>query len=444
MKYNDIILRTQRNDTDSAISPGTRLLIRGGFMEQIASGIWITTPVGLMVRRNVENLVRKGMQTTGAIELELPILQPKTLWDETDRWQKYLKENIAFHLTDRKDNEFMLAPTAEEVITRFAANNLPTYRDLPKIFWQMTPKFRDELRPRQGIIRGREFIMKDAYSFNIDESSMAHSFDLMEKAYQQIFTQCGFDFVQVTADSGTIGGSGSAEFMAISDTGEDVLWCCQNCDYKGNQETFHNLVENATPECPKCKNTNLEEKRGIELGHIFQLQQTYSKLMNAGFMNSDGIKSFYWMGCYGIGISRIAQAIVEQSNDEQGIIWPLSLAPFTGVVIPVNTDKHLDTAINIYTQLQQAGINVLLDDRPKHIGEKLTDAELLGWPFQILIGKNWDQDKKLEVRQRWKKNYDREMFTQKDENSTPLATLTLTELQNYLVKCINNPNNQLC
>ncbi len=547
MRYSRISPKTRRNDPKDAPSPGSRLLVRGGFVEQIAGGIWITATLGLLARRRVEAIVREEMERAGAIEVEMPILHPAELWEETGRWKKYLSAGIAFHLKDRKGAEFILAPTAEEPMTGFARSGLTTYRDIPMTWWQMSPKFRDELRPRQGLIRGREFVMKDAYSFDADEEGMRRSYRIMEEAYHRVFQRCGFEYVEVEADSGAIGGSGSAEFMAVTEFGEDTLLVCPRCHYGGNQEKaaacFHYLdeepkgltrlptpdvktveqlerfaglkaaqmvktivltadgkpvivsmrgdleiseiklanllgareVQTADPAtveavthapvgfagpihlygststpyyfdtsvrgmrnflcganekdihflnvnpgrdfpeiaayhdlskavsgltCGKCRQGTFEEKRGIELGHIFQLQQTYSAKMNATFAAADGSRVPFWMGCYGIGVSRIVQAAVEQHNDERGILWPWVLAPFQIVVIPVMAEKHLEVARKIYDELRQQGFRVLLDDRDARIGEKLTDAELLGWPIQVLIGRSFEKNQKLEVRVR--------------------------------------------
>jgi len=578
VRYSQIAPKTRRNDPRDAPSPGTRLLVRGGFVEQVAGGIWITATLGLLARRQAEGIVREEMNRAGAVEVEMPILHPAELWEETGRWSKYLSAGIAFHLVDRKGGRFILAPTAEEPMTSFARNNLTTYRDLPVTWWQMSPKFRDELRPRQGLIRGREFVMKDAYSFDADEEGMRRSYRAMEEAYRRVFLRCGFDFVEVEADSGAIGGSGSTEFMAVTEYGEDTLLVCPNCHYGGNQEkaaayfeypemdlkelvrldtpnirTVEELegfvdmranqmvktivlvaddkpvivsmrgdleisevklanllgvssVETAQPHiveevtkapvgfagpinlfgtttvpyyfdtsvrgmrnflcganekdvhfininagrdfpeitrfhdlskavagstCFNCKKEAFEEKRGIELGHIFQLQQSYSKAMDATFTAADSTKIPFWMGCYGIGVSRIVQAAVEQHNDERGIIWPWTLAPFQVVIIPVNATKHKEVSQHFYDQFQAEGIRVLLDDRNARIGEKLTDAELLGWPLQVLIGRSWESEQKLEVRQRDTRTIDSSVF--KMENGfPPTANMTIEQLLAHL------------
>ncbi|MDP1706247.1 MAG: proline--tRNA ligase [bacterium] len=565
MKYSKIFPKTMRNDPKDAPSAGTRLLLRGGFIRQVGAGLWMMTPLGLMVQRLIENIVREEMNRAGATEIELPILQPREFWEKTGRWEKYKKQGLSFVIKDRKNSDYIMAPTAEEVITDFAAENLQSWRDLPANYWQIRTKFRDELRPRQGLIRGREFLMKDAYSFDADEEGMKESFEKMNEAYGRIFKRCDFDFIKVEADSGTIGGSGSAEFMALSETGEDTLLYCSKCGYGGNQEKalagfeyldeeFSDLkkvktpgiktvkqLENAlglpatkiiktlvfladgkpvivslrgdlevnevalanavgaekievAPEvivkkitgapvgfagpvelfkktetpyfldyslaglknfacganeggfhyvntnigrdfpdsknsfwhlskaiggmlCGNCRQDKFEEKRGIELGHIFQLQQVYSKPMGAGFLDEKGQKKNFWMGCYGIGISRMVQAIVEQKNDEIGIIWPAALAPFQVVVIPAK-ETDFSEAEKIYEELRSHGYRVLFDDRDERIGVKFTDAELLGWPFQIVVGRDWEKDKKLEVRDR--------------ENKNAASPMTVGELESFL------------
>lgn len=591
MKYSQISPKTRRNDPKDAPSPGSRLLVRGGFVEQLSSGLWIMATLGLLVRREVEKIVREEMTNAGAMEVEMPILHTKELWQETGRWDKYLEAGIAFHLKDRKNAEFILAPTAEEPMTSFARNNLTTYRDLPVTWWQMSPKFRDEFRPRQGLIRGREFVMKDAYSFDADEGGMRRSYHAMEDAYHRVFQRCGFEYIEVEADSGAIGGSGSAEFMAVTEFGEDTLLVCPRCHYGGNQEKasayFHYLdeepkeltrlltpnvktveqleafvsmkasqmvktivlvadgkpvivsmrgdleisevklanlvgardVETADPTtvedvtkapvgfagpinlygatdmpyyfdisvrgmqnflcganekdvhfinvnserdfpqisefhdlskavsrltCGNCKEGMFTEKRGIELGHIFQLQQSYSEKMDATFVAPDGSRIPFWMGCYGIGVSRIIQAAVEQHNDSRGILWPWTITPFHVVIIPVTAEKHLVAAENLYTELRATGFRVLLDDRDARIGEKLTDAELLGWPIQVLVGRSWESDQKFEVRIRDSRVADTsganaQVFESRG-NSLPSADMDMETLRIFLTQLHNFGN----
>lgn len=565
MKLSSIFPKTRREAPSNEGSLGTRLMIRAGFLDQIAAGVWIYPHLTLLVRKKAEAIVRRAMNEAGALELELPILQPRGLWEETERWDRYLSDKIAFHLHDRKNNEFILAPTAEEVITDFARRNIESFKDLPVNFYQMSPKFRDEFRPRQGLVRGREFVMKDAYSFDVDESGMKESYRKMCAAYHRVFTECGFNYIQVEADSGAIGGSGSAEFMAITETGEDVLLSCPSCKYGGNQEkatakfevatpekiedlvlietpnirtvaeleTFtglaakqmvktivmvadgspvivsmrgdleisevklanvmnareveaapHDIVEKVTgapvgfagpidlykqtdvpyffdrsvegvsnflcggnkedyhyinvnpgrdfpaietfhdlskvvagQKCPHCNEGYFEEKQGIELGHVFQLQKSYAEKMNATYTGADGKDHTMWMGCYGIGVSRIVQTIVEQNNDTRGIIWPFILAPYHVCIIPAN-DTLMDEGFLLYEKLKSEGVEVIIDDRDARIGQKLTDAELQGWPITVVIGRDWEKNNEIEVRWRNTQNFP-SGFNQKKEGDIP-------------------------
>ncbi|PIZ93536.1 MAG: proline--tRNA ligase [Candidatus Magasanikbacteria bacterium CG_4_9_14_0_2_um_filter_41_10] len=590
MYLSKVYPRTRREDPRDATSPGTINLIRAGFVSKVTSGIWTWTSLGLRVRRKVEAIVREEMETIGAVELELPILQPRELWEQTNRWDKYTQGRTAFATTDRSGNQFLMAPTAEEVITAFAAANLTSYKDLPMTFWQMSPKFRDEMRPRQGLIRGREFLMKDAYSFSADQAGMKRAYDDMAQAYKRIFKRCGFEpFLWVEADSGAIGGSGSTEFMAVTQYGEDFLLNCPLCHYGANQEkastvftyeevplaplehidtpnirtvveleefinlranqmvktivlvadgdkpvivsmrgdleisevklanllgaqsveTAHaSVVEEITrapvgfagpinlfdrerifngqpvpyffdqsveglrnflcggnetdvhyvnvntgrdfpePEkyydlskvvdgqrCPRCQGT-LQLSKGIELGHIFQLQQVYSEPMNAVFADKDNQPIPFWMGCYGIGVSRIVQAIMEQHYDEKGLIWPIDLAPFKMVVIPANK-RLIEDASGVYRELNRQFPNeVMLDDLGRSFGASMTDAELIGYPFQLIVGRSWDEQK-LEVKIRDQ----RKLPDRSNANVTArqrAELMTVEEFTSYMRMSYNN------
>ncbi len=583
MRYSTIYPKTRKEDPKTVVSAGTKLLVRAGFIEQVSSGLWIMTTLGLLVRKNVEKIVREEMNKAEAIEFEFPILQPRELWEESGRWNRYLEDGIAFKLSDRKKADYFLAPTAEEMVTYFARKNLKSYKDLPVNIWQMSTKFRDELRPRQGLIRGREFVMKDAYSFDQNEETMANSYKVMEATYQNIFKRTGLNFIKVDADSGSIGGNNSAEFMALTEIGEDVLLYCKSCNYGANQEkatayfssskelvtemkeldtpdikTVEELykftgikpenmlktvvlevddnpvivslrgdleisevkllnflkgkkVRNASPEtvlkvtnapvgfagpidlyqktqvtylidisakglknflcggnkkdihyisvnfgnnvpepdsyidlskaikglvCSNCKEGTLDTLQGIEVGHIFQLGQVYSTPMNGKFINREGKEDYFWMGCYGIGISRIVQTLAEQNNDDKGIVWSLNTTPFEIVVIPVNVKYHLDDAKNIYEDLKNKGFNVLIDDTDNGAGGKFINAELIGIPLQIVVGKAWQEEKKIEIRWRNTKDFDATLFTIEKENALPSTKIGLEELDGLIQKVL--------
>ena len=547
MKLSKLFLHTKKDNPKDAVSLNQKLLIRAGYIQQVSAGIYVYGPLMWRVIRKIEQIVREEMDRAGAIELNLPLLQPKRLWDETDRWETYLRSGILFHLQDRKDEEYALAPTAEEVITNYVRNEVTSYRDLPVNLYQIGTKFRDELRPRFGLIRGREFIMKDAYSFDLDEKGSKKTYEDMKQAYVKICERCGFKYRVVEADSGAIGGSDSAEFMVLAETGEDTILECSGCDYGANLEkatadyaddhdyadskleplkkvktpgkrTVEDLCEflkitvehsvkiiiyetdkgdlvavmmrgdydinevklvnhlgvnsvttasaeavkkatgaevgyagpiklngakliadlsvksmvnfecggnetdthylNAnfkrdfpTPEfvdlrnakagdlCAKCQKGQLKECKGIEVGHVFNLGSKYSQAMKLTVQHNDKDVALR-MGCYGIGISRIAAAAVEQMHDEHGIVWPEEIAPYQVIVIPVSGKDEAQTKLaeEIYAKLQKQGVEVLLDDRDQGAGFKFKDAELIGIPKQIIVGR--DAPKLVEFKDR--------------------------------------------
>lgn len=534
MLVSQLFLHTTKEDPRGTSSPSHRLLMRAGYLQPLSSGIYCYSPLLWRVIRKAEQIVREEMDRIGAVELCLPILQPRSLWDETERWDVYRQGGNLFHLRDRKGEDLCLAPTAEEVITHYVRQQLRSHRELPTTLYQFGRKFRDEVRPRFGIIRGREFVMKDAYSFDLDEAGMRHSYELMREAYQRVCERCGFDFLMVEADSGAIGGSGSAEFMVLASTGEDTLLKCSNCTYGANVDkaesmltldqpedpqpmevydtpnirtveelteffnglpaskmvktiiyqadnnvaavcirgdleinevklanvlgatelataeaatvesitgaevgfagpvglkgvriladtsvqpmanflcgrnetdrhllnvnhgrdfptpAFHDLrVARPNDGCPRCQQGKLTEYRGIEMGHIFMLQTKYSDAMGLTYQDADGQQQVVWMGCYGIGVSRIAAAAVEQLYDDDGIVWPESLAPYRFIVVPVSWQNQTqrDLAKQTYHALLEMGHEVLLDDRDLAPGVKFKDADLIGIPWRLTVGR---------------------------------------------------------
>jgi len=517
-------------------------LLRAGFIRKLASGIYTYLPLGLASIRKVEQIVREEMNRAGAQELLMPMVQPADLWKESGRWQKYGPELLRF--TDRHDRESCLGPTHEEVVTDLVRREIHSYRNLPLNLYQIQTKFRDEIRPRFGLMRGREFIMKDGYSFDATEKGAELTYQKMYDAYQRIFKRCGLSFRAVEADTGTIGGSFSHEFMVLADTGEDTLVICKNCSYAANMEkatvqppvepsseiellpmqkietpgkrkvgavcdfldisprelvktmvyladgdpvavlvrgdhevqpvklknmlgavdvemvdekhifditgvpsgylgplgldipvaadrevaamvnftvganekNYHlqnaNLprdfkvfqvadLRQVTEEdtCQSCGG-DLELTKGIEVGHIFKLGDSYSKALKAGFQDSN--EQNFIMGCYGIGVSRTVAAAIEQNHDEHGIIFPLPLAPFQTIILNLDlkNEEISQAAESFYGQLRQEGIEVLLDDRDERPGIKFKDADLIGIPYRITIGKRFAQDGEVEIRTR--------------------------------------------
>ena len=542
MRYSELLLPTLKETPTEAEVVSHRLLLRAGFIRKLTSGVYTYLPLGLAAVRKVEQIVREEMNRAGAQELLMPMVQPADLWKESGRWDKYGPELLRF--TDRHDRESCLGPTHEEVITDLVRREIHSYRDLPVNLYQIQTKFRDEIRPRFGLMRGREFVMKDGYSFDATEKGAEVTYQKMYDAYQRIFKRCGLSFRAVEADTGTIGGSFSHEFMVLADTGEDTLAICTMCDYAANMEKaavkksiapdtellpllkietpgkrkveavcgflgispenlvktmvylvdgkpvavlvrgdhevqqvkLKNLlgaveveladdkqvfeatgvpsgylgpiklnipvvadlevealrnftvganeknyhVQNANLErdfdvsqigdlrqitekdpCPDCGG-NLELTRGIEVGHIFKLGDSYSKALNATFQDNNSEEQNFIMGCYGIGVSRTVAAAIEQNHDDNGIIFPLPLAPFQVIILNLDPRNKQITKVaeSLYNQLQQTGLDVLLDDRDERPGSKFKDADLIGIPYRITIGKRFVKDGEVEVRSR--------------------------------------------
>ncbi len=543
MRYSQILLPTLKENPAEAEVVSHRLMLRAGFMRKLTSGIYTYLPFGLAAIRKVERIVREEMNRAGAQELALPMVQPADLWIETGRYEKYGPELLRFK--DRHNRESCLGPTHEEVITDLVRREIHSYRDLPVNLYQIQTKFRDEIRPRFGLMRGREFLMKDAYSFDVSDEMAEVSYRKMYEAYKRIFTRCGLEFRAVEADSGTIGGSFSHEFMVLAKTGEDTIVVCKNCDYAANMEkaavrppsapaavdmlemtkvetpgkrkveavceflniepadlvktlvyiadglpvavlvrgdrdvqevklknllgvadvaladdkqvfdttgvptgylgprgitikivadlevaVMRNFVVGAneknfhlknvnmdrdftveavadlrqiTPDdpCPSC-NGRLELTEGIEVGHVFKLGTKYSEAMQAVFQDSDGLEKPFVMGCYGIGITRVVAAAIEQNHDQNGIVFPVPLAPFQAIILNLDLkDAAISRAAeDLYQSLQDLGVETLLDDRDERPGSKFKDADLLGIPFRIMIGKRFSKDGVVEVRRR--------------------------------------------
>ena len=544
MRYSELLLPTLKETPTEAEVVSHRLLLRAGFIRKLTSGIYTYLPLGLAAIRKVEQIVREEMNRAGAQELLMPMVQPADLWKESGRWEKYGPELLRF--TDRHERESCLGPTHEEVITDLVRREIHSYRNLPVNLYQIQTKFRDEIRPRFGLMRGREFIMKDGYSFDATEKGAELTYQKMYNAYSRIFMRCGLSFRAVEADTGTIGGSFSHEFMVLADTGEDTLAICKACAYAANMEkaavkpfektgeetellplkkvetpgkkkvekvcdflgispkqlvktmvyladgdpvavlvrgdhevqpvklknmlgaieveladekqvfditgvpsgylgpiglnipvaadqvvsamenftaganekNFHlqNInfprdfqvfqvadLRQVTEEdsCPSCGG-GLELTKGIEVGHIFKLGDSYSKALNATFQDGSSEEQNFIMGCYGIGVSRTVAAAIEQNHDDNGIIFPLPLAPFQVIILNLDPkNKEISSAAeSLYAQLQHEGMEVLIDDRDERPGIKFKDADLIGIPNRITVGKRFAQEGEVEIRKR--------------------------------------------
>ena len=537
MKASQTFLATLKEAPADAEVVSHQLMVRAGLIRKLSAGIYNYLPLGLKVIRKVENIIREEMNRAGAIELLMPIVQPAELWQETGRWEKMGPELL--RIKDRHERDFLIQPTSEEVITDLARTEIKSYKQLPVNFYQIQTKFRDERRPRFGIMRGREFSMKDAYSFDRDVEGLKRSYALMFDAYVRIFQRMGLRFRAVAADNGAIGGSGSQEFHVIADTGEDAIVYCPNSDYAANLEAAESLAliakraapketmqKVSTPEQKRCEdvaqflkipltqtvkslvlavdqdsgpaklfmlllrgdhelneikvnkvpglaafrfasdeeiktachspvgylgpvslspliqvvadrtvanmcdfvcganeasyhlsgvnwgrdlpepvvadirnavagdpspdgNGALEICRGIEVGHVFQLGTRYSEAMKCTYLAENGKSQPMVMGCYGIGVTRLLGAAIEQGHDEKGILWPISMAPFELVICPVGYDKSemvRQAADELHHQLQNAGIDLVLDDRGERPGAMFADWELIGVPYRLVIG----------------------------------------------------------
>ncbi len=546
MRYSQYFIPTVKETPSDAEVISHQLMLRAGMIRKLAAGIYNYLPLGLRTIRKVEAIVREEMNKSGAIEMLMPAVQPAELWKESGRWDFYGKELLRFK--DRKDAEFCMGPTHEEVVTDLIRKEVRSYRQLPINLYQIQGKFRDEIRPRFGLMRGREFIMKDAYSFDVNEAGADVSYAKMYKAYRRIFERCGLKFRAVEADTGSIGGSFSHEFMVLADSGEDAIVSCSACDYAANMEKaetrkrevsehadpralervttpgqksveevaaflgvnsthvvktlvlladnepvvallrgdydlneiklknhfgcaelemagddvvlkvtgaptgyagpvglqvkvkivadlsiqgMHNFVTGANAAdthlknvnlerdvivtgfvdirnvvigdaCPRCESGKLEIWRGIEVGHVFKLGTKYSKALKATYLDADGKDQIIYMGCYGIGIGRTVAACIEQNHDDNGIIFPIPIAPFHCIISALNMkeDAVRKAAEAIYGQLAEAGVEVLLDDRDERPGFKFKDADLIGIPLRIVVGSKNLADGKVELKHR--------------------------------------------
>lgn len=538
-----MLIRTLKEVPAEAEVISHQLMLRAGFIKKLTSGIYTYLPYGLAAIRRVENIVREEMNRAGAQELMMPMVQPADLWQESGRYTKYGPELLRFK--DRHDRESCLGPTHEEVITDIARKDIHSYRDLPVNLYQIQTKFRDEIRPRFGLMRGREFIMKDAYSFDVSDAAAETSYRKMYEAYNRVFQRCGLEFRCVEADSGTIGGSFSHEFMVLAKTGEDTIAVCNDCSWAANVEkakvtisdtndsveakemvrvetpgkrkvhtvceflgidpvqlvktlvyiadgepvalmlrgdreaeevklknylgaddirladdkeiydatgvpsgylgpvditirlladqevtcltnmtiganekNFHlqnvNFGKDFSVEevadfrqltehdpCPSC-GSSIRLVEGIEVGHIFKLGTNYSESMGAYYQDADGNELPLVMGCYGIGVSRVVAAAIEQNHDDNGIIFPVPLAPYQVAVLNLDLkDQEVSAAAEeIYTELTEAGFDAFIDDREERPGVKFKDADLLGFPYRITVGKRFKQTGQVEIRER--------------------------------------------
>ena len=380
MLWTNTFIPTLKEVPQEAEIAGHRLLLRAGHIRMLMAGAYSYLPLGLRVLNNIQRIIRQELDSCGAAELLLPALQPQELWARSGRDKDIGEVMIKF--VDRRGRKICLGPTHEEVITELVKSHVSSYKQLPLVLYQIQTKFRDEIRPRFGLIRACEFIMKDAYSFDRDEAGLDKNYKAMYDAYGRIFKRCGLDILTTEADSGVMGGEESHEYMAPAKEGEDAVLTCPIC---GKALPFK---EGGKDTCDKCA-VKLDKVNCIEVGHIFKLGTKYSSSLGANFLDCHGKLQPIIMGCYGIGVSRLISSIIEQNHDAQGIIWPKEVAPYKVIVLALDvTDKKImEFSLNIYDDLKKKGIDVLLDDRDERAGVKFKDADLLGIPLEVIIGR---------------------------------------------------------
>ena len=404
MLFTKLLIPTLKDAPQEAEIVSHQLMLRAGMIRKVASGIYTWLPLGLKVLKKIETIVREEMDASGAQEVFMPMVQPRELWEETNRWEKMGPELL--RIKDRHERDFCLGPTHEEVITDIIRDNVKSYKELPLNIYQIQTKFRDEVRPRYGIMRGREFLMKDSYSFNIDEESLQKTYILMRETYKKVLERIGLEYKISSADSGSIGGDSSEEFHVLAENGEDTIAVSDSSEFAINTELLLKDGEDINSlegkPSPDGKGT-IQIKKGIEVGHIFKLGKLYAESMKANVLNPDGEASTLYMGCYGIGVSRLVAAAIEQNFDDKGIIWPHSIAPFDINIISIGHDKNKEIAsasIDLYEELIKMGYSVLLDDRKDGYGTKIKDSELIGIPLNIIVGKNYLENEEVELKGR--------------------------------------------
>ena len=413
MKFSRLFIPTTKETPSDAALPSHQFLIRAGFINQQGSGLYNFLPLGKIVLDKIRSIVKEELDNAGCNEVQLSFVTPIGLWDKSGRADTMGKEML--RIQDRHENDFVLSPTNEEAMVELVKNRVKSYKELPVNLYQINTKFRDEARPRYGLLRGREFLMKDGYSFHANKEDMNREFNLMEETYKKIFTRLGLDFRVVDADSGAIGGTGSKEFHVLANSGEDTILVCEDCEYGANIETifedekevvslnelsYEQLQEKDVEHKCSCGG-KLSFKKGIEVGHIFQLGDKYSKALEAIFQDENGKPKAFEMATFGIGVSRLVASVIEQNHDENGCIWTKATTPYMVDVIVSNAKKEneLNAGTKIYEDLKQIGISSILDDRKekKHTyGFKMGDFKLIGFPYAIIVGKKL-QDGLVEI-----------------------------------------------
>lgn len=392
MRYSQLFSRTLRDAPREADTVNHRLLTQAGYVDQLMAGVYSYLPLGLIVLRKIENIVREEMNKIGGSEILMPILHPKENWTITGGWDNI---DVLFKVHSRTDKDYALGQSEEEIVTPLVMQRVTSYKDLPVAVYQIHWKYRDELRAKSGILRGREFFMKDMYSFHENQEDFDRFYTTAKEAYKTIFNRMGLTAKVTEASGGAFSKKVSYEFMVLTDAGEDDILYCENCDYCVNIEVAQNLVEGSN--CKLCQTPGLKKARASEVGNVFDLGQKYGKDFNLAFQGRNAEKEYPIMGCYGIGISRAMGVIVEKYNDERGIIWPETVAPFKVYLISIGMDSKAE---ELYSELLKRGVEVFFDDREnKSPGEKFADCDLMGIPIRVVMSSKIP-DGEVEIKKR--------------------------------------------
>ncbi|OIN87927.1 MAG: hypothetical protein AUJ12_00160 [Alphaproteobacteria bacterium CG1_02_46_17] len=406
MRLSTLSTKTVKDVSKSDVSRNAQLLTQAGFIDQLMAGVYSYLPLGVKVLSNIENIIRQEMDALGAQEILMPALQPREIWDQTERWDKI---DVLFKLKGSGDRDLALGPTHEEVVTPLMGRFIQSYRDLPKFVYQIQTKFRNEPRAKSGLLRGREFRMKDMYSFNTNQQGLDNFYELAIEAYKNVYRRCGLgDLTLLTYASGGIFSKYSHEFQTITPYGEDIIYRIPGTDIAINKEIIDDreALAGIIPNYKEGDEKNLEELKAIEVGNIFKLGTRFSDAFNVKFTDEDGKQGTVHMGCYGIGPSRIMGTIAEVLSDDKGLVWPDEVAPYHVHLVSLCRDESdISRCEEIYAKLKSMGISVLYDDRQSvQAGAKLGDADLMGMPRRVVVGAKTLAEDSVEFRARNDKN----------------------------------------
>ncbi len=390
MKQSQLFTKTQRNAPKDEPSVNAKLLIRAGFVDKLMAGVYTLLPLGLRVMKKIENIIREEMNAIGGQELFMPTLQPKENWLKTGRWDAM---DDLYKVKDKSDRKFALGPTHEEIIVPLAKRFVNSYKDLPFAAYQFQNKFRMELRAKSGILRGREFMMKDLYSFHLNQEDLDSYYEKAKTAYFNIFDRAGLkDQTFLTFASGGTFSKYSHEFQTATSAGEDTIYICSKCSLAVNKE-----IKPEVKTCPECSGKDFREEKAIEVGNIFKLGTKYSAPFDLAVKDEKGEKKTLIMGCYGIGLGRLMGTVAEVYSDEKGLSWPESVAPFAVHLLSLNKNEEAE---KLYNELTEKGVEVLYDDREASAGEKFADADLIGISYQLIISEKTLEENKVEIKNR--------------------------------------------